>query len=63
MADRIQSIIDSKLSPEKVARDRQNAFEIGFESYIERAEMPAEQADAFRQAASQGLQELQSQGR
>jgi hypothetical protein len=62
MADRIQSIIDSKLSPEKVARDRQNAFEIGFESFIERSEMPAEHANAFRHAAVQGLQELQAQG-
>jgi len=60
MADRISSIIESGLTPEKVARDRQNAFEIGFESYVEKAGFQPDTANAFRAAASQGLQELQA---
>lgn len=63
MADRIQSIIDSGLTPEKVARDRQNAFEIGFESYVEKAGFKQPDADAFRAAAVQGLNELNAQQR
>ena len=58
MADRTQSIIDSGLTADKVSRDRQNAFEIGFESYIDKAGFDDKSAEAFRGAASQGLQEL-----
>jgi CheY-like chemotaxis protein len=61
MADRPQDIINSGLTAEKVSRDRQNAFEIGFESYIEKAGFDDNNAQAFRAAASRGLQELNAQ--
>jgi hypothetical protein len=62
MADRTQSIIASGLTPEKVAIDRQNAFEIGFEAYVERSGFDQDRANDFRAAAAQGLQEMQNQG-
>lgn len=57
---RIQKIIDAKLTIEKVAADRQNAFEIGAESYLENLSKTAsaEEVDHLRALMADGLQEL-----
>ena len=46
------------LTPDKVIRDRQNAFDIGIHSYIESAGMRPKQADVFRDRLRQGLSRL-----
>jgi len=56
--NRLVKLASSGITPDTAVAHRQNAFNVGFEGFLDQAGIKGEEADSVRKLAAEGLEDL-----